>query len=315
MAGALSTVIIASVLLLMSQSTLADSPHDQIIERRPTQEQRESQKNDAAFKEPTSFPANIRIVRDVPYGSDRQQRFDVYGPMEAKEAPIIFMVHGGAWFLGDKAGGAVVKNKVAYWAPRGFIFISTNYRLLPKIGPIEQAKDVARALAAAQDKAASWGGDRTRFILMGHSAGAHLVALLATAPLISSGIISTPWLGAISLDCPALDVVKIMEAKHARFYDRAFGRDPEYWRSASPFHTVASAGRPILVVCTTRRDGSCSQANRFVVKASSLGMRASVLEQNLSHRNVNLLLGKEQRYTEAVEAFIASLADAVAKWK
>lgn len=104
-----------------------------------------------------------------------------------------------------------------------------------------------------------------------------------------------------------------MEAKRARFYDHAFGRDPEYWRSASPFHTLASAGRPILVVCSTQRNDSCLPANRFVAKASSLGMRASVLEPNLSHRNVNLLLGKEQRYTEAVEEFIASLADAVTK--
>ena len=109
-----------------------------------------------------------------PYGSDKQQRFDVYGPLEAKEAPIIFMVHGGACSLGNKAQGAVVENKVARWVPGGFIVISTNYRLLLTVGPIEQAKDVARALAVAQDKAASWGGDRTKFILMGHSAGAHL---------------------------------------------------------------------------------------------------------------------------------------------
>ena len=205
---------------------------------------------------------------------------------------------GGAC-RGRKQGGAL--------GARGFVVVSTNYRLLPKADPLEQARDVARALAAAQDKAAFWGGDRTKFILMGHSAGAHLVALLATSPSISFGIVSTPWLGTVLLDSAALDVVKIMEANHYRFYDRAFGSDPAYWKSASPIHALSGAGKPILAVCSTERTDSCPQANRFVQKASSLGVRASVLERNLSHKEINQRLGEEQNYTEAVESFLSGL--------
>jgi len=220
---------------------------------------------------------------------------------------VIFMVHGGAWSLGDKGARSVVENKVTRWVPRGYILVSTNYRLLPKAAPIEQARDVARSLAVAQDMAASWGGDRSRFILMGHSAGAHLVALLATSPSISSGIVPTPWLGTVALDSAALDVVAIMEARHARFYDRAFGRDREVWKAASPFHAVTGTGQPILLVCSTQRQDSCPQASRFVAKASSLGRRTSLLEQNLSHREINQRLGEAGSYTEAVESFLDSL--------
>jgi arylformamidase len=307
------TIIVASILLLMWQVSFAGPLRDRIIERRAAQDPGETMDEGATSQEPATLPAGIRITRDVSYGSDKQQCFDVYSPKEAKGAPVIYMVHGGAWFLGDKAAGAVVENKVAHWVPRGFVVVSTNYRLLPKADPREQARDVARALAAAQDKAASWGGDRAKFILMGHSAGAHLIALMATDPSLCVGIVSTPWLGAVLLDSAALDVVKIMEARHARFYDRAFGRDPAFWKSASPYDALAGAGKPILAVCSTQRADSCPQADRFVQKASSLGMRASVLGQNLSHKEINQRLGDDERYTDAVESFIYNLDDSVAK--
>ncbi|MEN6586272.1 MAG: alpha/beta hydrolase [Sulfuricella sp.] len=306
---ALGAGAVASMLLLMWQVSFAGPLRDRILERRAGQEQR----NAAAPRDSASLPAGMRVERDIPYGSDAQQRFDVYAPAQAEGAPVIFMVHGGAWSMGDKAAQAVVENKVARWVPMGFIVVSANYRLLPKADPVEQARDVARALAAVQDKAASWGGDRTRFILMGHSAGAHLVSLLATTPSISSGLGSTPWLGTVSLDSAALDVVKIMERRHARFYDRAFGNDPKYLRSASPFYALAGAGRPMLLVCSTRRDDSCSQARPFVAKAASLGTSASVLEQDLSHQDINQRLGMEGSYTAAVESFMASLDESVAK--
>jgi arylformamidase len=144
-------------------------------------------------------------------------------------------------------------------------------------------------------------------------AGAHLVALLATTPSIASGIAATPWLGTVSLDSAALDVVRIMESKHFPLFDRAFGRAAEYWKSASPFHALAGAGRRFLAVCSTRRNDSCPAARAFVAKAFALGMRASVLEQGLSHRDLNQRLGEDRGYTEAVEAFLGSLDESIAR--
>lgn len=312
MTGGSTAARVALVLLLTPRSAIAGPIRDWFVERRLDRLEKEMSDDDPAAARAVPLPAGIRIVRDVAYGGDERQRFDVYSPVGAKGAPIILMVHGGAWCLGDKTAQAVVKNKVARWGPRGFVFVSTNYRLLPKAAPIEQARDVARALAAVQEDAASWGGDKTKVILMGHSAGAHLVALLATDPSISSGIVTTPWLGTVSLDSAALDAVAIMEARHFRFYDRAFGNDPGYWRAASPFFAVAGAGRPILLVCSTRRDDSCAQARRFASRAASFGMKASVLEEDFSHGDINRRLGEEPRYTGAVEQFMGGLDAAVA---
>ena len=255
----------------------------------------------------------MRVVRDVPYGPDPAQRFDVYAPTPVSGAPVIFMVHGGGWAFGDKAASGVVENKVKRWVPRGFIVVSTNYRLLPSADPLAQAKDVARALAMSQKQAASWGGDRTKFILIGHSAGAHLVALLASSPALAESTPVTPWLGAVSLESGALDVVEIMEARHARLFDRAFGRDREYWKSVSPMYVLTAPVPPIALVCSTRRGSSCNQADRFAAKASALGMRASVLKENLSHADADSQLGADSAYTREVETFLGSLDSTVAR--
>jgi arylformamidase len=307
-----SLSLLTIALLLSCQISIAGPIRDKIMERRAAQQQ-----NDALDKNASSgrgsLPANVRILRDVPYGSDDRQRMDVYLPQHAVGAPVIFMVHGGAWRLGDKAAQAVVDNKVARWVPRGFIFVSTNYRLLPKAGPLQQAEDVARALATAQGKAAEWGGDPSKFILMGHSAGAHLVAMLTASPAMAIKLGARPWLGSILLDNAALDVVQIMQAKHYRFYDDAFGSDLTYWRSVSPINLLSAAGTPFLAVCSAQRDDSCPQANRFIAKAASFGVRAQALVQDLSHKDINQQLGDNKSYTEAVESFIGTLDEKVKK--
>lgn len=253
----------------------------------------------------TILPAGAGPLRDIPYGSDHRQRFDVYLPKPATaNAPVIFMVHGGGWRTGDKAERAVVENKVPYFTGRGYLLISIDYRMLPDADPLVQAQDVALALAAAQGRAASWGADPRRFILMGHSAGAHLVALLSAQPSLAAG---SSWLGAIALDSGALDVPAIMEQRHMRLYDEAFGSDPAFWRKVSPAHALVPGAQPMLLVCSTRRDGACRQAHDFAQRLRAGGSRAEVLEQAGSHRAINLQLGADPAYTGAVQAFIDSL--------
>lgn len=286
------------IVLLISQTACAGSFRDRIKERR------------SANRDKAAATA-AHVLRDVPYGRHPRQRMDVYLPQKAAAAPVIFMVHGGAWRVGDKEAAAVVENKAARWVSKGFILISVNYRLLPEAAPLEQSLDVTRALVAAQDKAASWGGDPGKFILMGHSAGAHLVALLASFPEKAYKLGAQTWLGAVLLDSAALNVVQIMENKHARFYDQAFGDNPVYWREASPFHVLEAYARPILAVCSSSRKDSCSQAEKFAAKARTLGVSATVRAEDLSHKKINQLLGTEGAYTEAVEAFMESLDESL----
>ena len=294
--GCLAVLMYAAAI----QTAYAGPLRDLIKERRAQHAPKEDSQD-------WSMPTDTQVTRNVSYGSDERQCFDVYAPREAKGAPVIFMVHGGAWRNGDKGASNVVRNKVAHWVPKGTVFISLNYRMLPDKDPLEQARDVARALAAAQTQAAAWGGDRNRFILMGHSAGAHLVAFLTAAQAMQAEFGIMPWKGTIMLDSAALDVVRIMEGRHMRLHDDAFGKDPVYWKSISPFHALETKTPALLAVCSSQRQDSCNQSERFVAKAKSFGTRASVLPQNLSHEEINQLLGQDSAYTNAVDAFIDSL--------
>lgn len=300
----------------VSQLSQAGVIRDKLMERRAQQsemEEEEAATNGPRFK----LPPGTRVLEDVAYGSDAKQKMDVYLPASAGDhsavrLPVIFIVHGGAWAIGSKTHNKVVENKVARWLPKGFIFISINYRMLPQLLAREQAEDVARALAMAQSKAAEWGGDPDQFIIMGHSAGAHLISLLSTSPDMVAQFGVRPWLGSVSLDSAAYDIPAIMATKHYGFYDKAFGTDPAYWRRSSPLHALSTAGAPFLAVCSSKRpDHPCDQADYFVKRANAIGMRASVLPQARSHGDINQQLGLENSYTQAVEDFMASLSPAI----
>jgi acetyl esterase/lipase len=255
-----------------------------------------------------ALPAGAKLLKDIAYGNVEAQKMDVYTPSHADHAPVIFMVHGGGWRRGDKASAKVVQNKVTRWVAQGYVFISINYRMLPAADVLTQADDVARALSAAQARASEWGGDTDKFILMGHSAGAHLVALLGASPVRAQALGARPWLGVVVLDSAAVDVTKIMQRRHMRLYDDAFGKDVAFWKSASPIQQLSSNAKPMLLVCsTTRPDQPCDQARAFAEKATALGVRAEVLGQALSHGEVNNNLGLPGAYSDTVERFMRSL--------
>ena len=180
------------------------------------------------------LPKGVTLRQDIAYGADPAQRIDVYLPPQPVRAPILFMVHGGGWRRGDKDNTGVVDNKVARWVPKGIIFVSVDYRMMPEAEPLTQAEDVARALAKVQELAPGWGGDPTNIILMGHSAGAHLVALITAAPEVAAGQGAKPWKGSVLLDSGAMNVPAIMNARHWPLYDQAFGDDPANGRRPRP---------------------------------------------------------------------------------
>lgn len=246
-------------------------------------------------------------VRDVSYGPDKAQRMDVYVPEAARangRAPVILMVHGGGWRIGDKDSRGVVKNKRAYWGARGFIFISVNYRVLPDTPVSQQLEDIAAAVTFAQAHAPEWSADAAKFILMGHSAGAHLVSLLNAdpAPAVKAG--AQPWRGVVSLDTAVLNVPAFMRAPHPKLYDKAFGDDPDYWRQLSPLHRLTKDAAPVLLVCSSRRKVPCPDAHVFAHRVRALGIPAEVLPQDRTHGQVNADLGEPGPYTDSVNAFI-----------
>lgn len=251
-----------------------------------------------------TYRARSKATGSVSYGKSPLQSFDVYVASKGKDAPVIFMVHGGGWKRGDKGMSGVVDNKFERWGPRGIVFMSANYRLLPEADPYVQAEDIAQALAKAQAEATRWGADPKRFVLMGHSAGAHLVALLAVSPEMLKKFGALPPVATVSLDSGTLNTVDTMEGRHFDLHDDAFGKDKTFWIKTSPWHALAEKPAPILSVCSTRRASACPQAEALAQKIKSYGGTGEVLRMDLSHGEINQGLGLPGGYTDAVEAFL-----------
>lgn len=259
---------------------------------------------------PVAVPTGATAIRNVAYGSDPAQRFDVYLPANARNAPVLFYVHGGGWANGDKTNPGM-EVKLAWWLPRGYAVISSNYRMVPVAKPLEQARDVARAVAAAQRHAGEWKIDPKRFVLMGHSAGAHLVALLGAEPKLLAGAGAQRPLGIVSLDSGALDVEALMSGPRVpRLYENAFGDDRGYWASTSPIEQLSRDSLPMLVVCSSVRrfpTSPCDEGRRFAGKAGALGVGVQVLPEAMTHGELNHDLGAPSAYTTAVSNYIDAL--------
>ena len=272
--------------------------------------------NAMAIEKPRAF--SPQVMKDVTYGPLPEQKMDVYLPRTGGDSndtlrPMILMVHGGGWKRGDKAADNVVDNKVARWVPAGFVFVSINYPMLPEYNVTQQAEFVATAIAQAQRLAPQWHGDSDRVIIMGHSAGAHLISLLNAKPDSAYKFGARPWLGAISLDSAALDVEKIMNFRHLPLYDAAFGTDPAIWKALSPLAQMNETARPWLGVCSSNRDMSCYQADEFAKELRFKNVKADVIRQPLTHAQINAELGTSSPYTRGVESFMKSLDPVLAK--
>jgi acetyl esterase/lipase len=294
--------------LLATATTAAPAPAQQRLRERIAQRMEQRRGHDA----PTSaaLPAGTRVERDIAYGGDPKQRYDVYRPAGARpDAPILFMVHGGGWRRGDKRMPNVVEHKAAYWLDKGFVFVSVNYRMEPDADPLVQARDVAAALASVQRRAREWGADPAQTILMGHSAGAHLVALLGSDPagLLRQAGARRP-LGVVSLDSGALDVPALMgQPRLPQLYRDAFGSDPAYWRLVSPQQQLARGGLPMLLVCSSTRrapTAPCDEARAFARHGAQLAVPMQVLPEAMSHGDINGELGLPSAYTRAVSDWI-----------
>ncbi len=250
---------------------------------------------------------------ELAYGPHERQRIDVYRPppgVRAPEAtavgaPILVMVHGGGWMVGNKRARGVVDAKAAHWVARGWILVSVGYRLQPELPPSGQAQDVARALALVAARAREWGGDASQLVLMGHSAGAHLVALLSADPAAAERLGAPRWRATVMLDGAAYDIEALMQRPHARLYDRAFTADRAEWRTASPTARLAAGSVPMLAVCSSQRPVACPESNAFASRVRALGGVAEVLPEPLSHMAINASLGEPGAYTDAVQDFIA----------
>lgn len=232
------------------------------------------------------------------YGSERLQALDFWRARGAS-APLTVFVHGGAWRAGDKDVSSKTW-QVPYFLSKGHGFASVNYRLVPDVGVAQQAEDVARSLKFLVDRADALGVDRRRIILMGHSAGAHLAALVATDGryLQQVGLQVSDIAGVILLDGAGYDVPRQMAVAGPmmqRTYRMAFGEDRAQQLALSPMsHAAAPNARAFLVLHVQRPD-SAQQSRALSDALRQAGTPADVHglpgEGRSGHREINIELG------------------------
>jgi arylformamidase len=245
----------------------------------------------------TGDRAAVRGV-EYSYGNAPLQNLDYYAPAD-KHAPLVVFVHGGGWKRGDK-DNATGKEKAPHYRQAGYGFASLNYRLVPGATVEQQAADIASAIAYLRSNAAKLGFDGRRIVLMGHSAGAHLVALVGTDPqyLRAAGLDQSALTGVVPIDGAAYDVAqqlvdgnRIMQDTYAE----AFGDDPVRQRALSPTFQTASPNAPsFLILHVQREDGiRQSQALAAALRQSGTPVQINSFEGKglMGHMEINRKLG------------------------
>jgi acetyl esterase/lipase len=192
---------------------------------------------------------DVQVIADVPYytGKDAdpiKHKLDLYLPKGQKDFPVVFFVHGGAWRHGDKRYLGVYSMLGMFWARHGVGAVITNYRLTPTVKHPEHIRDVARAFAWTYKNISRYGGRQDEIFVSGHSAGGHLVALLATdeSYLKAEGLSTGTIRGAI----PMSGVYQLSDRN--RLFDVTFGTDSKVREDASPLCHVSQQAPPFLII-------------------------------------------------------------------
>ena len=215
-------------------------------------------------------------------------------------------IHGGGWQRGDKAA---VGSKPAYFCSRGWVFVSLNYRLVPKVDLLTQLQDSADAIAWVHTHIADHGGNPRQLHLMGHSAGAHHVAILATNErfLKAAGKELSILKSVVELDTQALDVPRMMHGSENAVYVQAFGKDERLWREVSPLHHVAEGKDipPFFLVVADDREQKVQQATAFQKALQAADVRCDFVEApEHNHGSLNRAIGEPgDKVTQAMERF------------
>ncbi|HSZ09218.1 MAG TPA: alpha/beta hydrolase [Steroidobacteraceae bacterium] len=196
---------------------------------------------------PAAFGPYVRHA-NIAYGADPQQRLDVYVPEQPSGAPrpigprpVVVFWHGGRWRFGDKADYRFVG---AALAQSGYVAVVANYRHYPQVKMPGFMDDAARAALWTVAHAGEFGGDHQRLYLMGHSAGAHLAALVAldTRYFAATGQPVPRIAGVIGLSGP-YDFLPLLEPD----VQDMFGPPPLYAQS-QPINFVRADAPPMLLV-------------------------------------------------------------------
>ena len=268
-----------------------------------------------------------KLTPDVPYVEDghKRQVLDIYTSDTAADGqlPVMFWIHGGGWQVGDKSDVAM-KPKVL--TERGYIFVSTNYRLLPDVEMETLIRDVAKSLGWVHKNIDQYGGDPQRVFVGGHSAGAQLAALICIDDryLKEEGVSFDVLKGCIPVDGDTYDIPKIiMTAEHRQAiyggkmftfgHRQKFGNDPEKHVDFSAVtHVEKNKGiPPFLILYFSGNPDTRAQARRLEAVLKEADIPVSVYgKRDSNHSRLNNDLGQPD--DPATQQFFQFLDSAMA---
>jgi len=227
----------------------------------------------------TVRPSTYTLARDLPYGELARQRLDVYRPAARTEPlPVVIFLYGGSWQRGSKETYPFIGDALT---SRGLVAVVPDYRVYPEVKFPAFVEDGARVVRWVRDHAAEIGGDPERIYLMGHSAGAHIAALLVLDPhyLRAVGLERSSVRGMIGLSGP-YDFLPF----HSETIRTLFG-SPNGWAETQPINFVDGKAPPMLLL-TGNWDDTVSPGNtrRMVARICERGGNArAVFYRGIGH--------------------------------
>jgi arylformamidase len=261
-----------------------------------------------------------RMTRDIPYATAHERQvLDVHAPAGAKSLPVIFWIHGGGWQTGDKS---MVALKPKAFMDAGFVFVSINHRLLPAVDMGAITRDVASALGWVHKNIATHGGDPTRVLVMGHSSGGQLAALMCTDDRYAKaeGFSLTIIKGCVPVDADTFDIPAIIEMAETRArvhhlplptygHRQKFGNDPaKHLDFSAVTHVAKNKGiPPFLILHIGGNPDTGAQARRLASVLQTAGISAKVVNgREATHSSINDNIGApNDPVTTELFAFVA----------
>lgn len=251
----------------------------------------------AAFSAGQVIAQEMKVQKGIPYAEPKNERqmLDVYAPAGGKNHPVVVWIHGGGWRRGDRSE---VHHKPQACTAKGLVLVSINYRFVPQVKVPDIAADVAKAIRWVHDHAGEFGGDPKRLLVMGHSAGAQLAALVCTdsrylqAEKLPLSIVR----GCVPVDGDTYDVplqIRTVEERRAKSYRTTFG-EPDSQKDLSSVQHVArgKAIPPFLILHVAEHPETRMQSQRLVEVLRKAGIAARAYPaQGKNHTTINNDLG------------------------
>lgn len=229
--------------------------------------------------------ATYKTIKNVAYGTDRQQIMDIYVPKSTKAMPAIIMIHGGGWVSGDKT---LLDTESQFFAQNGYVVANIDYRLSTQTTnhyPLP-VNDVVSALTWLQTNAKTYQINSKAIAVLGTSVGGYYANELANTGRVQALI---DFYGPVDLTDPAL-LNGVTSGKSDSLYVQAYMGvsivdNLLLYYQASPINFVAKTNPPTLILQGTL-DYTCpeAQSEEYYQKLQGLGVPSQlILVPNVGH--------------------------------